>query len=223
MKLHIGCGQTLINGYINIDNSPSVLLARLPLFVLKGFRKIAVVNKEQMGFMRTLKDCKKEFRYANCLKLPYKENTAEVCYSSHMIGWCLSHGQLNTFLTELKRVLKPGGVLRLSFFDFNECVNEYLQHKNTILLSKSIPLASREFTFREKLKFLLSPNMHGVIVLNRETIVLLLEQNGFSHIRLLQAGETTMNAEQAGEIDLFQRSENSVYVECYKPAITSTA
>jgi hypothetical protein len=68
------------------------------------------------------------------------------------------------------------------------------------------------------LKFLLSPNMHGGIVLNRETIVLLLEQKGFSHIRLLQAGETTMNTEQAWEIDLFQRSENSIYVECYKPA-----
>ena len=218
MKLHIGCGQTLINGFVNIDNSPSVLLARLPLFVLKGLQKMSVLNKDQLGFMRKLKQGNSEFRYANCLSLPYKENTAEVCYSSHMIGWCLSHGKLNIFLTELKRVLKPGGVLRLSFFDFNECVNEYLQHKNTITLSQSMPLGSNEFRFKEKLKFLLSPNMHGGLVLNRETILLLLEQNGFNNIRLLQAGETTMNTGQVGEIDLFQRSENSVYVECYKPA-----
>ena len=219
MKLHIGCGQTLINGFINIDNSPSVLFARLPLFVLRGLLKISILNKDQFAFITTLKNGNKEFRYANCLRLPYKENSVDVCYSSHMIGWCLSHRQLNTFFTELRRVLKPGGALRLSFFDFNEMVNQYLQHKNTITLSSCMPLASTEFTFREKLKFLLSPNMHGGIVLNRETIVLLLEQNGFTGIRLLRAGETTMNAAQAGEIDLFQRSENSVYVECYKPAL----
>lgn len=216
MKLHLGCGQTLLPGFINVDNTPSLYMARLPWFALKFLQKVSILNGTQLGFIRQIKEHRKEISYGNVLKMRYPDNSVDVIYSAHMIGWCLSHQQLNQFVTEMKRVLKPGGVIRLSFFDFNECINDYLQHKSTIELSKNIPFGTTEFTFKEKLKFLLSPNMHGGIVLNKETIVYILEQNGLSRIQLLLAGETTMTPEQVGAIDLFQRSENSIYVECYK-------
>jgi hypothetical protein len=31
LKLNIGCGTSGIEGWVNIDNSPSILLSRLPL------------------------------------------------------------------------------------------------------------------------------------------------------------------------------------------------
>ncbi|MBS1661134.1 MAG: class I SAM-dependent methyltransferase [Bacteroidetes bacterium] len=216
MKLHLGCGQTLLPDFVNVDNTPSLFMAQLPWFALRFLQKTSFLNGDQLGFIKTIKENKRVIQRGDVLNLRYPDNSVDVIYSSHLIGWCLSHQQLNRFISEMKRVLKPGGVIRLSFFDFNECVNDYLQHKNTIELSKSIPFGTTEFTFKEKLKFLLSPNMHGGIVLNRETIVLLLEQNGLNRIQLLKAGETTMTPEQAGTIDLSQRSENSIYVECYK-------
>ena len=216
MKLHIGCGQTILPDYINIDNSPSLRLVNVPQFALNGLRKLRLLNEDQLTFIKFLKGHKQHLRFANCMELPFEDNSVDVCYSAHMIGWCLSHQQLLSFFHELKRVLKPGGVLRLSFFDFDQLVNDYLQHKSTIAFSRHLPLGTTDFTFREKFKFLLSPNMHNGLVLNRETIVQLLDEVGFCSITLLRAGETTMKPELVGSLDLCQRSDSSVYVECYK-------
>lgn len=42
----------------------------------------------------------------------------------------------------------------------------------------------------------------------------LLQRNGFQDIRLLKAGETTI--EMFKKIDLYVRQEDSLYIECYK-------
>ena len=216
MRIHIGCGSTLLDGFINVDNSPTVFLSRLPLPLLTLLRKLSLLNKDQWGFARSVKHGKKDVRYANCLKLPFKNDSVDFCYSSHMLGWCLSHNQVRRFLQELHRVLKPGAGLRLSFLDFDRLVDDYRQNRDTILFTQKMPLGIREFDFRDKCKFLFSPNMQNGIILNRETASRLLEQHGFRDIRILQAGETTMPAERIGEVDLFQRQGESVYVECVK-------
>ncbi len=118
MKLHIGCGQTLIPGFVNVDNSPSALLAGLNRHLLRLLKNVSLINSDQLGFALKLKNGKKEFVRANCLKLPFKNDTADLCYSSHMIGWCLSMDQLHGFFRELYRILKPGAGLRLGFPGF---------------------------------------------------------------------------------------------------------
>src|SRR5882724_1954463 len=166
MKLNIGCGNTLLDGFINIDNSPTTIISKFPVPVLRLFLRSRVINVHQLEFAKKLKTKKKEFLRADCLKLPFPDNSVDLCYSSHMIGWCLSHRQLNIFLAETRRVLRPGGTVRLSFFDFDMRVDEFLQHRDTTILFQYVPLGMQEFGFREKLKFLLRPNMRGGIVLN---------------------------------------------------------
>src|SRR5450631_1317286 len=115
MKLNIGCGNTLIDGFINIDNSPSARLSRLPMSILRSLLKMRMINVHQFEFAKKLKEKKKDFVFSDCLKLPFVSGSVDMCYSSHMIGWCLNNHQLNGFLTEIQRVLKPGGYARLSF------------------------------------------------------------------------------------------------------------
>jgi ubiquinone/menaquinone biosynthesis C-methylase UbiE len=133
-----------------------------------------------------------------------------------MLGWCLSHNQLDTFFKELYRLLKPGGGARLSFFDFDRLLADYQQHRSTIDLFSQMPLGTREFDFRDKLKFLLSRNMQNGIPLNAETINQYLEKYHFREIRTLPAGATSMPTEWAQGVDLFERAGESVYVECRK-------
>jgi SAM-dependent methyltransferase len=216
MKLNIGCGNTLIDGFINVDNSPSFILSRLPTPMLRLIEKLHLINIYQFEFAKKLKSKKKDFVWGDCLKLPFPAGSVDLCYSSHMIGWCLNSHQLNALLTEIQRVLKPGGHVRLSFFDFDKRVDEFLQHRDTTILLQCMPLASREFYFREKLKFLFSPNMRGGVVMNRDTMVRLLQEHDFRNIQALQAGETTMPPELTGALDLYERSDDSVYVECVK-------
>lgn len=217
MKLHIGCGQKLLKGFINIDNSPSALLSRLPLFMLSALRKISFINTDQLGFAKKLKSHKKEFFYSGCLHLPFGDNSADLCYSSHMIGWCLGTDQLNAFFREMNRVLRPGAGMRLSFVDFDLILNEYRQHHSTIQLMDRLPRGAQVSTFGGKLKFLFSPNKQNGILLNRDMARQFLEQHHFQHITVVAAGETSLEAGEIEGIDLYERSDESVYIECRKP------
>lgn len=216
MKLHIGCGRNLIEGFINIDNSPSALLSKCNTGLLQALKKFSLINEDQLEFARTLKRRKKEFVRSNCLRLPLKNDTVEFCYTSHMLGWCLSYDQLSVFFKELHRVLLPGGALRLSFFDFDQKVNEYRQHRNTALFFQQMPLGIREFNFLTKLKFLFSPNVQNGLPLNAETMTMILEQHDFRDIRILAAGETTIDASLVRHLNLSERAGGTIYVECRK-------
>jgi len=74
MKIHIGCGMTLLEGFVNIDNSPTAMLSRMPAFVPALLNKLSLLNDEQLGFSRRLRAGKKEFLYSNCLRLPADSN-----------------------------------------------------------------------------------------------------------------------------------------------------
>jgi ubiquinone/menaquinone biosynthesis C-methylase UbiE len=216
MKLHIGCGTTLLEGFVNIDNSPTALLAKMPGFVPAVMRRLGLINEEQLNFSRMLRAKKQEFRYADCLRLPFAADTMDFAYSSHMLGWCLGQDQLDRFVRELYRVLRPGGGARLSFFDFDKVLAEYQQHRNTVRFMEQMPLGAQEFTRGKKLKLLFSPNMQNGIPLNVETFTDYLGKGGFRDIKHLPAGVTTMDAQWVAGLDLNQRSGASVYMECRK-------
>lgn len=217
MKLHIGCGRNLLEGFVNIDNSPSGLLSKCNTGLLLALKKISLINEEQLEFARTLKRRKKDFVYADCLRLPFKNGSVDLCYTSHMLGWCLSYDQLSVFFREQYRVLRPGGALRLSFFDFDQKINEYRQHKNTALFFQQMPLGIQELNFRSKLRLLFSPNVQNGLPLNAETMTMILQQHDFRDIRILSAGETTMDVSLVGGLNLSERAGGSIYVECRKP------
>jgi SAM-dependent methyltransferase len=215
-KIHIGCGRNLLEGFINVDNSPTALLAKLPGPITGMLNRLSLINTDQLNFSHTLRQRKKDFLYSNCLRLPLKDGSVDFCYTSHMLGWCLSHNQLDVFFKELYRLLKPGGGVRLSFFDFDRLLADYQQHRSTIELFSQMPLGIREFDFRDKLKFLLKRNMQNGIPLNAETINRYLEKYHFREIRTLPAGATSMPPEWVHGVDLFERAKESVYIECRK-------
>ena len=67
-------------------------------------------------------------RKANLLVgLPFKENTFDVIYSSHFIEH-IPKDQLEIFLSDCLRVLKPKGVIRLITPDLEFLAQEYLQN-----------------------------------------------------------------------------------------------
>src|SRR5438105_15728001 len=65
-------------------------------------------------------------RFANAVRrIPCAAGTAAAVYSSHMIEH-LDRAEARAFLAEVKRVLRPGGVIRVAAPDLGRLVSDYL-------------------------------------------------------------------------------------------------
>lgn len=216
MKVHLGCGRILLDGFINVDNSPTAILAKFPTPFARMLKKLSFINGSQLEFSETLRRRRKDFIYSSCLRMPIKDATADFCYSARMLGWCLSHSQLDAFFREVYRILKPGGGARLYFFDLDRFISAYQGHRSTIDFMAAMPLGIREFDFRDKLKFLFSWNMQNGIPLNKETISGFLQKYQLQDIQFPPEGSTTMPPEWTDGLDLDGNDGYCTYIECRK-------
>ena len=66
---------------------------------------------------------------ANADSLPFDDCSADVIYASHILEHFERH-RVNNVLSEWRRVLKPGGVLRVCVPDFMETVKNYIKYKD---------------------------------------------------------------------------------------------
>lgn len=90
-RLHIGCGDRLLSGFVNIDIIPG---AELQLDVRQG--------------------------------LPFPDESCDAIFSEHFIEH-LSQREGLRLMREMRRVLKPGGILRLATPDLEGMANDYQQ------------------------------------------------------------------------------------------------
>jgi predicted SAM-dependent methyltransferase len=69
--------------------------------------------------------------YNDVTKLPFQDNTVDLIYSSHMIEY-IDREEIINILLEWKRVLKPGGILRIAVPDFESMATLYLNKSITL-------------------------------------------------------------------------------------------
>lgn len=99
-RLHIGCGEHLLPGWLNCDLLEGWLNDRM----MRG--SIAVVN-------------------LNAVKpYPFADNTFDYIFSEHMIEH-VSYAEGGRMLAECFRVLKPGGVVRITTPDLRFLIDLY--------------------------------------------------------------------------------------------------
>lgn len=122
-KLHIGCGDNRLEGWLNSDYFPS---------------SPALLNLDATG------------------KFPFPDASFDFIFSEHMIEHVPYSGGLN-MLTEAHRVLRKGGVLRISTPDLafllalfqehkSELQQEYIAHETNTFIADA-PGYSETFVF----------------------------------------------------------------------------
>lgn len=106
IKLNLGSGNRAVPDFENFDNSPSVLVDRVPLLKRLLFRAGLIAREQWVRDWSGVRwrDLKKG--------LPYANGCVEKIYSSHFLEH-LPPENARALLEECYRVLKPGGVLRL--------------------------------------------------------------------------------------------------------------
>lgn len=212
IRLNVGCGATPVEGWVNLDNSLSVRFSRIP-GAMKAMARFGLVESISLR----VADAAKEFnvRYGSAMHLPFKADSAEVLYSSHMLEH-LDRAEARQFLAEALRVLVPGGIIRLAVPDLQMRAKAYVEtgDANTFMFSLG-PEESALRTYKAKLKFLATGNRGHRWMYDAASLSSLVESCGFVNARSLKAGETTIP--EHGKLNLWERAEESIYIEASKP------
>ena len=122
--LNLGCGNKTSNSpdVVNVDRSIYVRLKHNPL--LHPFVPI-LVRGERMKQYRSLSD--NIVVHDLSRGLPFEDSTVDAVYHSHLLEH-IDHHLAESFLLEVKRVLKPNGIQRIVVPDFEEAARLYLEH-----------------------------------------------------------------------------------------------
>jgi len=114
LKLNLGCGPQVVDGWVNVDYALGARLASIP--VLKPALR-------RLKFFRVDWD-PKIYIHDLTKPLPWGNGTVDVCYTSHTVEH-MSREQGAFLVQEAFRVLKPGGILRVIVPDLGPIVERY--------------------------------------------------------------------------------------------------
>src|SRR6266481_2015573 len=123
-KLNLGCGPNAPSGWLNLDGSWNAWFSHHP-HLRKMLEAVGLINSTNQGAYWNVRPMVHDLRRP----LPFKENTFSAIYASHVLEH-LYLVESQRLLAECKRVLKPGGVIRLVVPDLRFMVTDYLQRKN---------------------------------------------------------------------------------------------
>jgi SAM-dependent methyltransferase len=114
LKLNLGCGPQVVDGWVNVDYALGARLATIP--VLSTALRRTKMFRVDWDPKIHIHDLTKP--------LPWKDGSVDACYTSHTVEH-MSREQGASLVREAFRVLKPGGVLRVIVPDLVPIVDRY--------------------------------------------------------------------------------------------------
>jgi predicted SAM-dependent methyltransferase len=188
IALNIGCGLSVYPGWVNVDNSPTITLSRVPL--LKRF----------------VTPWPKEVKKIDVLRgLPFADSSVDYIYSSHAFEHFTNSKSLG-LLKECHRVLRAKGVCRICVPDLGKMVNDYLSDRSPVASHAFIDRLLIKTTWRD----LIHPGANHRQMFDSNSLSFALEQAGFS-VRVCEYGESKIP--NILDIELKVRASESLYVE----------
>ena len=106
LRLNLGSGPRAVAGWVCIDRSPTAVLSKYPR-VHSALARVARLEASQLAKWDA------DIVRGDIRRLAFPDDSAEYIYSSH----ALEHVHMEdakAILVECKRLLRPGGVLRLA-------------------------------------------------------------------------------------------------------------
>lgn len=213
LLVNVGCGRTPTPGWINYDNSITVRLAKWPMMV-DILAQSHLLSAAQIGFARTARAHGVRFADAS-VAIPMPDASADAIYSSHMIEH-LDRQEVRAFLAECRRVLVPGGTLRLVVPDLRLLVTSYVADGDAdAFVARTLLGRTRPKTLAARLRSVLVGDREHHWMYDGASLVALVTEMGFDTAHVLPAGTTGIP--EPGDLDLAERADESVYVEACRP------
>lgn len=197
-RLNLGCGLAVAKGWLNVDGSLNSLFAPWPRFAHRALYKLSGSNRYYT-----------EEQYCSILGgntflhwdlaygLPFRDASVDFIFTSHFLEHLFRKDAVN-ILREAHRVLRPGGLIRISVPDLAHAVEMYAAGKKKEMLEN--------YFFVEDLGSFLARHKY---MYDFELLKEALAEAGFGNIR--------REAYRSGRVpDLEQldnRPEDSLFVE----------
>jgi SAM-dependent methyltransferase len=209
LRVNLGCGATPTPGFVNFDNSLTVRLAAYPL-IATALARAGVIGPEQLSFARVAREA--GIRWADAARrIPLADASAELVYSSHMLEH-LDRAAARALLAEVRRVLAPGGIVRLALPDLKLLAESYRADGDADrFVARTLLATERARGPRAILRALIVGPRDHAWMYDGASMIKLLGEAGFERATELPAGSTTIV--DPGALDLRERADESVYVE----------
>jgi SAM-dependent methyltransferase len=202
VKINLGCGLAVHEGWINVDASLNAMVAAWPrpahrvLYRLSGASQY-YSSDEYCELLEQHRFVHHDAAYG----LPFADNTADFIYSSHFLEH-LFKDEAQRVLRESLRALKPGGIVRICVPDLAHAVALYASGDKRAMLENYFFVEDRaSFLARHKYMY------------DFELLAAELTAAGFVDVQrcAYQAGRTP------DLVHLDNRPEETLYVEAAKP------
>lgn len=210
IKLNLGCGPSGINGWTNYDYGILPLISTLPR-VRYILIKLGILGKfYQIKWPKIeLVDIRKKF--------PLENDKVGVVFCSQVLEH-FEYWEARLILSECYRVLKSGGILRISVPDIEKIVSNYLHDKDKVE-------AAREFgkTVFGDVKDIIPNRIQKISTLfiryhkwhyNFQYLKQLLEETGFK--KITKCDFRKGNTPDLSKLELEIHQPTSMYIEAYK-------
>ena len=194
IKINIGCGLSGVPGWVNIDNSPTILISRIPL----------------LGRLAKVPAWPGDVRYLDVRKgLPFAEASVQCIYSSHTFEHFTFDESL-ALSKECLRVLQPGGTIRIVVPDLALIVKEYLADQAPLASHKFLARLSLSHSFRD----IVHPGSNHSQMFDGRSLVHLLKSAGFPNPEVSSYRKSRIP--DIEQIELEVRMGESLYVEAQR-------
>ena len=212
IKVNIGSGTSVAEGWINIDNSWNIYLSKIPILkkILLKLKLISieVFNSEWKG---------KKIRRCNVIKgLPFKTGSVDVIYCSHLIEH-LTQSEAKKVCREVWRVLKNGGVFRIVTPDLKLIAQNYISDNYSFFGNSKEPIDDLflkkmniegliEGSFFEKRCYSFHKHMY-----DKESLKFLLKIAGFDRFNYCD-----FRVGSCPDLEIVEKRLSSIYLEAFK-------
>jgi SAM-dependent methyltransferase len=213
MRVNIGCGATPTEGWVNFDNSLAIRVARQPR-LLRALALAGLLTNESLDLAALA--VTENVRFANAVRrIPCRDGSVDTLYSAHMVEH-LDRDEVRRFLGEARRVLRPGGILRIAVPDIGIQVDRYLDDKDADEFIAGTHLSQpRPSGFLPRIRCAVVGPRHHLWMYDGDSLSKVLWDAGFAGVCVLGPGETTIA--DPGSLDLKERADESVYAEAVNP------